>query len=232
MTDSEIFSQREVDTSTMIDCRLSRIVFLSLIFAWVWPSTLQAGVFLTLGPNWNNFVFEPEAKESTPNYFGYGGRISWGYSIGQVLDLGVYSQYAPGKLKVASALDGDAALLDYGGELGIRILNLLFIGGRGGVWRYQLYKKTMDDEISGKWMGLGGAASMGMIMPVTKRSAWQVSLDVGQANMRKIDNTPEDFGTNFRKLSKVSITLAFVYNDDDSTSVTANLLNSFLNTFF
>ena len=187
----------------------------------------QAGVLFSIGPNWNNFVFEPEAKEDTPNYYGYGGRIAWGYSVAQVFDLGLYTHYTPGQLKEASVMDADASLLDYGAELGVRIFDLLYIGTRAGVWKYQLFKSKEDGEIAGKWMGLGGSASVGMIMPISKRASWQTSLDLGQATMRKVNNTATDTSTGNKKLSRISITVGFVYNDDDTESGSVKLLRSY-----
>ena len=117
--------------------------------------------------------------------------------------------------------------LDYGAELGVRIFDLLYIGTRAGVWKYQLFKSKEDGEITGKWMGLGGSASVGMIMPISKRASWQTSLDLGQATMRKVNNTGSDASTGNKKLSRISITVGFVYNDDDTESGSVKLLRSY-----
>jgi hypothetical protein len=192
-----------------------------------WADSCRAGYLFTLGPNWNNFVFEAEQNEDTPNYYGFGGRVSWGFSVAQVADFALYAQYTPGRLSSATPPRTDAVVMDYGAEFGVRLLDVLYLGLRGGMWKYQLFKSYEEREIDGAWLGLGGSASLGMIMPVSKRMAWQTSLDIGQAVLQRLQGAPDDAGTNYRKLSRVGVTLSLVYNDDDVSSVADSLLNSF-----
>ncbi len=189
--------------------------------------TSFAGFLFTLGPNWNNFVFEAERDEDTPNYYGYGARMSWGYSAAQVADFGIYTQYTPGRLNSATPPRTDAVVMDYGAELGFRLFHMFYFGARGGMWKYQLFRAYEDSEIRGSWMGLGGTASLGMIMPISKRTAWQTSLDLGQAVMQKLNSSPADTNTKYRKLTRLGVTLSFVYNEDDISSVADSLLKSF-----
>jgi hypothetical protein len=198
-----------------------------MIILFLCSETSFAGLLFTIGPNWNNFVFEAEKNEDTPNYYGYGARMSWGYSVAKVADFGIYAQYTPGRLNSATPPRTDAVVMDYGAELGLRVLNVFYLGARGGMWKYQLYRAYEDAEVRGSWMGLGGTASLGMIMPISKRSAWQTTFDVGQAVMQKLNVTPADADSNYRKLSRVGVTLSLVYNDDDITSVGSSLLKSF-----
>lgn len=214
-----------------IRAAIIRLCLLTLAMMSFAPSGF-AGYLFSIGPNWNNFVFEAETDENTPNYYGYGGRLSWGYSIGQVFDLGMYAQYTPGRTTSPSMLNGDAAVYDYGGELGVRVLGVFYIGARGGAWKYQLYKRQQMAEIGGIWSGWGGSGSLGMILPVSKRASWQTSFDMGRAIVEKDNKTLADLGTRYKKLSKLSITMAFVYNDFDAASAGTSLINSFYDSLF
>lgn len=203
---------------------LNLFLFVGVFFADA--ERCYAGFLFTIGPNWNNFVFEAERNEDTPNYYGYGGRMSWGYSVGQVADFGLYTQYSPGRLNSAMPPRTDAALMDYGAEVGFRLANVLYVGARGGMWKYQLFKAFQDNEIRGAWLGLGGTISVGMLMPISKRTSWQTSLDMGQGVLQQLKGATSATTTRYRKLSRVGVTLAFVYNDDGVSSVAESLFNS------
>lgn len=187
-------------------------------------ASARAGILLSLGPNWNNFVFEPLEKEETPNYYGYGARASFGYSIQRVWDLALYGHYSPGKISVASALKEDARFYHMGAETGLRIAKAVYIGVRGGPALYRLLKQNEDSEIPGQWTGYNIQGSLGLILPTSKAAGWQTSLDLGQATLRPSD----DSSAKPRTLSQVSLTLAFVYNGYQTSSVDTAILNNWI----
>lgn len=187
----------------------------------------KAGMLFSLGPSWTNFVFEPVANEDTPNYYGYGARSSFGYSLGQVIDISAYGQYSPGRLNSASSTNPSAFVYDYGGEIGARLFGVLYLGVRGGVWTYHLSQRALDEEVGGTWSGPGGEASFGLLLPVGKQAAWQLSLDAGQASVSKTDKKEGEVVPNTRKLSRVSVTMSFVFNGYQSDSIDASLFDSF-----
>ena len=196
------------------------------------PTSAFGGVLVEFGPTWNNFVFEPVAKEDTPNYYGYGATGAFGYSIGQVWDVNFFAGYSPGRLNSASASQPDASLTRYGVGTGFRILGVLFVGGRGGFWDYKLSRKALETEMDGSWSGLGGEASIGLLLPVGKLTSWQLTLDGGQATVSKMNKRAEDTNVTNRKLSHVSVSLSFVYNGASLASGEDALLNSFVKSMF
>ncbi|MCX6125943.1 MAG: hypothetical protein NTV34_14520 [Proteobacteria bacterium] len=208
---------------------LQNLIALSAVYmvALFCEESAIAGIYVSVGPNWNNFVFEPEKQEATPNYYGYGARGSFGYSIYDVWDLGLYGHYTPGKLNSASLTQEDARLWHGGGETGFRIAKALFIGVRGGPALYRLAKQTDDSEILGQWTGTMAQGSLGLILPVTKAAAWQSSLDVGQATLKSSD----DAATKPRILSQISLTLSFVYNVRQTNAVETALFNHWIQNF-
>jgi hypothetical protein len=210
--------------------KLLTAVAVSLSFMMAAPC--QAGMLFSLGPNWTNFVFEPVANEDTPNYYGYGGRGCLGYSLEQVLDICAYGQYSPGKLNAASSSNPSAFVYDYGGELGARMFGVLYLGVRGGVWTYHLSSRALDEEIGGTWSGPGAEVSFGLLLPVGKQASWQLSLDAGQASVAKEDKKADEDVPKTRKLSRVSVTMSFVFNGYQSDSVAGSLFDSFFKSLF
>ena len=192
----------------------------------------DAGVLVSLGGSWNNFVFEPQTQEDTPNYYGYGGRCTFGYSVAKAWDIAFFGQYTPARLESASAMDADATLTQYGIETGLRISDVLYIGGRGGFWDYRLRKRKLTEEVGGAWSGLGGQGAIGLLLPVSKVAAWQATLDVGQATMYKTNKTAAEANLGNRSLSHISVTVSFVYNSLSLSSLEDSLLNSFVKSLF
>ena len=197
-------------------------IFTALFFG---ESPCEAGGFLAVGPQWVNFVFEPKVQEETPNYYGYGARASAGYSVDQVVDLALYGEYSPGRLNSASSSGSTAVVLDYGAEIGFRILQTMYIAARGGQWKYQLSRRTAPEEVGGAWTGVGGAASFGLLLPVNKEVQWQTSIDIGQALVKKTNLEVDDVETKARVISRASVTISFVYNARDTVSAWGSLFN-------
>ena len=198
------------------------LVTVATLFAAA-PSA-RAGVLLTVGPNWNNFVFEPVDKEETTNYYGYGARASFGYSVMRVWDLALYGHYAPGKRNVAGVVKEDARFYHMGAETGLRLAKAVYIGVRGGPALYRLAKQNEDTEIVGQWTGYTAQASLGLILPTGKATAWQTTLDLGQTSVRPSDDT----SAKPRTISQVSLTLAFVYNGYQTTAVDTAIFNNWI----
>lgn len=203
--------------------RLS-IKILSAVLIWCVTTATFAGGLVTIGPNWNNFVFEPVDKEQTPNYYGYGARASFGYSIRRVWDVALYGQYAPGRLNIASATKEDARFFHVGGETALRLAKAVYIGFRGGPATYRLVNQVEDVEVPGKWTGVMGQGSLGLILPTTKALSWQTTLDIGQATVRPVG----DSSAKPRTISQISLTLAFVYNGYETSAVDTAIFNNWI----
>jgi hypothetical protein len=213
--------------ASLCRCTLSLSLSLTATLASVFfvESKSEAGMLVTAGMQWANFVFEPKAQEETPNYYGYGARTSAGYSLDQVLDVAIYGEYSPGRLNSASSSGSTALVTDYGAEIGVRILQTMYLGARGGQWNYQLTRRTADEEIGGSWTGVGGAASFGMLVPVNKEVQWQASLDFGQALIKKKNYEADDVEKKARVISRASVTVSFVYNSRYTPSTWGSIFN-------
>ena len=188
----------------------------------------QGGILLAPGVSWNNFVFEPVAHENTPNYYGYGGHLSLGYSVMQVLDFAAYGEYVPGQLNAAELGKEGARIYSYGGELAFRIGQALYIGGRGGSAGYSLIQRTYPEEVGGRWTGVGGGVSLGLIIPTSRMNMWQATLDFGQMTVRPVE-TPTDPA---RRISHISLKLAFVYNSLHISRLDNAIYNNLLKGIF
>lgn len=192
----------------MIRC----LIFWVLLFsgeAW-------AGWLISPSLSWQSFSFRPEETEPTPNYYSYAPGLSLGYSIAQVIDLAMWGQYAPSQQKNAAFFADDAVLYGYGGELGFRIAESVFIGLRGGPVSYQLFNQTKDYEVGGRWSGTMGGASLGAIFEVSKIHFWQLSLDMAHA---VVTNEKADSDANKdteRRIDVFSVTLSYVFNGNSS----------------
>jgi hypothetical protein len=206
----------------------------AVIVAWSILAAVpcEAGLLLSLGGSWNNFVFEPKNREDTPNYYGYGGRGGFGLSLAKVWDVALFAQYTPARMGSASATDADVTLTQYGVESGIRIFDVLYVGGRGGFWDYRMHKAKRVDEVRGSWSGIGYHGSIGLILPMTKDSLWQTTLDAGNAVVAKTNKTADDAMIGKRSLSHISVTVSFVYNSLSLGSFEDSILNSFVKNVF
>lgn len=189
-----------------------------------------AGTLVVPAIGWSNFVFEPKEQEATPNYYGYGGRLSLGYSIHQVLDLAIYGQYIPGRRNAASTINPDAQMTSYGLQTGLRIKNALYIGVRGGSTSYNLLVPPQEiNEVAGHWEGLGATGELGVILPASKQVFWQFSAEYGSSTMTRKDLDEEG---EHRRLSVFSVMLSFVLNSDQSTRLESVILRNWVGDFF
>jgi len=188
---------------------------------------LQAGWLVTTALHWKTFSFAPVEEEATPNYYGYGGQLNFGYSFNQVFDLAVFGNYTPGQLKNPEIGQEDASLMGYGGELGLRLFKAIYFAGRGGSYKYNLIHQHKDEEVDGRWQGTGGELAIGAIfsMHKSKTSYWQVSLDYGKFIMQNADD-PE---TGARKIDAISVNFGYVFNSFNAISATDGIFRDFLN---
>jgi hypothetical protein len=169
-----------------------------------------ADLYVSAGPTWEHFVFEPIQAEETKAYHGYGGRASAGYSWNRMVDVGAYGNYAPGHLKSPTFNSEDSRLWHVGGEVGFRALRVLTLGGRSGSGRYRLKNQHDEQEISGQWDGFMTQGYVGVLLPVSKVSFWAATMSAGQGGFVVRGDT--NSASKMRKLTQISLSLAFVYN--------------------
>lgn len=190
-----------------------RKCFLPLIygtFLFFQTNVAQAGWLAVVGTHWKTFSFEPKDDEKTPNYYGFGARLGLGYSFNQVFDVDLWGEYTPGRLKSAEIGIEDSVLGGYGGELAFRIQKTIFIGLRGGGFFYNLVSQKDENEIDGRWAGVGGILSIGASFANSKESFWQVTLDSSYISLSAEESTEGE--EEDRVINAFSVSLAYAFN--------------------
>ena len=178
--------------------------------------------------------FDAKDEEPTPNYYGVGGALSVGYSAGQKLDMALFGQYSPGKKNRPIANDEDASFFAYGGELGVRFANSVYMGARGGTAAYNLLIPPTEHEIDGKWSGPAVGFSIGSYMNRDRdgASSWQATLDVLHAIISPADEVAESYGDEKRRITCFSFSVAYVFNKQADNVIENMLFKSFLESSF
>lgn len=187
----------------------------------------RAGWYLAPEARWGVFAARPEAGENTPNYYGYGGTLSFGYSPRQMVDIGAYGSYLPGALKHAEIGKDDATLVSYGGELGFRIADAVYLGFRGGPDKYRLNQPSDDPErpeLAGKWTGVCGGLSLGAVMRASKQFIVQTTLDV-MHHVVKQEDEPE---LGKRRFDEFSVGLTFMLNSHKAYLIENSIFKDYL----
>lgn len=185
----------------------------------------HAGVYFAPAVRWASFAARAESGEATPNYYGYGGALSLGYSVKQRVDIGAYGAYIPGRRKHAEFGADDASLVSYGGELGFRIAESVYFGLRGGSSSYQLYTRTDAAELGGLWRGPSVGFSIGAVAKLTKQSYFQTTLDVMQHILEADDETD---GPGKRRFDSFGISLTYLFNGYDTSMIEDSIFKDFL----
>ncbi len=190
------------------------------------PTAAEAGWYVTPSLKWGTFAARPEGEEPTPNYYGYGGSFSFGYSARQVFDLGAYGQYLPGSRKEANPSDVDASLISYGGELAFRIAESIYLGFRGGPSNYQLLNPDPErsDELAGKWSGASGGMAIGAVSRVTKTSFFQTSVEF----MQHVVANSDDPALGKRRFDSFALSVQYVFNSEKSYLIDNTIFKDFL----
>ena len=186
-------------------------ILILVVYSAALTEEAQAGFLLSPGVSWRSFSFQPRDKEPTPNYYGYGFGLNLGWSIGQVVDVVGYGRYTPARLKKAEPLQENATLWGYGGELAFRLARTIYVAGRGGRYFYNLLHQKDENEVRGRWAGVGGGGSVGAQFNTSRTSGWQISVDYTRIFLKKeeLGEQEEDIG---RTMDAFSLSLCFLIN--------------------
>lgn len=204
---------------------MTKLPHLCALLAISVATSARAGVYLAPSVKWASFAARSVEGESTPNYYGYGGALSLGYSLKQVVDLGAYGTYIPGKRKQAEFGADDATLVSYGGELAFRFGQTVYFGLRGGPSSYHLLARTDTSELGGLWTGSSAGFSIGAVAKLSKQSFFQTTLDVMQHVLTADD---EANGTGERRFDSFGISLTYMFNSFDSSAIEDTIFKDFL----
>ena len=197
----------------------------------------EAGLLISPAVKWTTFAAVPTGSESTPNYYGYSGDLSVGYSVGQVFDLTAFGSYTPGRRKKAEFAEDDVSLITYGGGTAFRFASSVYLGFKFGKSVYSPQKVSDENEIVRRYEGHGGGVAIGAISPMSKQSFVQTTFELMHHVLTSSDQSSDGSGLDSgltRRFDSVSLALAYVYNANSSDRVENKVFQGFLNsiTFF
>lgn len=195
-----------------------------IILAFLASTPVSAGVLAQGALKWQTLALRPLTDEPTPNYYGYGGELQFGYSFARKFDLALYTSYTPMRLKSATFGASDLITFDYGITTGFRIAQTVYVGVRGGWMHYDLNKKVKEEEIDGTWRGFCGFFELGTYWPVTKPASLQLGLLLGHGSMERVDATDKK-----RFIDTFGVTMTYVYNKVDSVKFGNSFISDFVN---
>jgi hypothetical protein len=188
----------------------------------------RAGWYLMPRAEWSEYAPRPLAGEATPNLYSAGGELSTGYSIRQALDLGIFGQDQPGALGHAQFGKSDASLVSYGGELGLRFAESVYLGFKGGLGKYSLSTQGAPGELTGSWSGGGGGLAIGAVQRVTKSGFIQTTVEF----MHYTLSGQGPVAGSKRQLDSFSLGLAYMFNrqGDAGSAIENTMFKDFLDT--
>lgn len=205
----------------------------SYLLIWVaitGTQSAQAGFLLAPGLRTGVMSFQDTDGEPTPNYYGFGGALSVGYSAGQKFDMTLFGHYAPGRQRRPVFNQEDASLFAYGAEVAGRFGERVYFGIRGGKASYNLLTPPRDYEINGKWTGPAFGFSIGPLFTQGRNSetSWQATLDVLHAIVSPVDDIANEYGGSKRRITCFSASLTWVLNKQASNVIENQLFKGFL----
>lgn len=202
---------------------------LASISALTCASPGEAGILVSPSIKWSSFSARPVDTEATPNYYGYGGELTLGYSVNQVFDIAGFGSYIPGRRKSPEFGVDDATLVTYGGVLGFRFASSVYLGFKAGTSAYSIQKVTDEKDIAHRHEGLAGGFSIGAISSASKQSFFQTTFDLMHHVLKSSDDSSVS-----RRFDAVSISVGYVFNGQSSAMVKNRVFQSFLDsiTFF
>jgi len=209
------------------------LLSLALCFS-VWGfEVAEAGILISPAAKWTTFAARPTNTESTPNYYGYAGELSLGYSFGQVFDLTAFGSYTPGRRKKATFAEDDVSLITYGGGTAFRFASSVYLGFKFGHSIYSPHKTTDENEIDRRYEGSGGGIAIGAISALSKQSFVQTTFELSHHVLTSSEQSSDESGLT-RRFDSVAVAVAYVYNGQSSGKIENKVFQSFLDsiTFF
>lgn len=182
------------------------------------------GIMANIGLQMKTHAFAPVAEENTPNYYGIGPYLAFGYSLGKVWDFALFASYTPSQLETPAVGANDAQFSFYGLETGFRMGEAVFLGLEAGQVTYHLISQKQEDEILGKWQGYGGEVILGGLAKVSRNSGFQITLSLGSANMEEV----KALEPVKRRVDWVGLTVSYVYIGLDSLRIDNIFLRDWL----
>ena len=203
-----------------------------LSYAWgVWlamvASSADAGWYAMPQGVWSIYSARPLASEDTANLYGVGGQLSLGYSFYQKVDFGLFGQYLPGTPEHTQVGIGDASLVSYGGEIGLRFGDAVYLGIAGGQSRYRLRRQSVASELDAALTGVGGAVTIAGVSKVSKSAFAQAGLLL----MHHAFAAPADGSMPARQFDGIGLGLGYMWNSRGGQveSIQTTIFKDFLN---
>jgi len=165
-----------------------------------------AGFLLVPQVSWSSYGLRAEGEAESQNYFGYGLGLAGGYSPVPLIEFTGLVRYTPGNRSNPGLLNGDAKLWEYGGELGFRLFENLFLGLRGLFQDFNLEHAQTEPEVLGRWQGWGYGVAIGAFFETKERQYLRITLEMNQAGLSAQSDLPD------RDFDSFALNFAYVFD--------------------
>lgn len=210
-----------------LGARMSTVLLILAVLPVI-SGRILAGPYLTAGVRSGQFAAKPLTDEPTPNYYGFGLKLSGGYSLRQVFDMGLYASGLPARRGSPGISNPDALLAHGGLELALRLGKSVILAAYGGQSQYRLQHPSeqlpVGVEVTAPLKGYGGGVSVGAIVPFSKEQFLQATLDFEQHQYLLAQ--PE--GNTKRVFESFGLTLAMTFNSYKSYLIDNTIFKDFL----
>lgn len=163
---------------------------LSIWIAIWWSGVALGGLYSSLGAGWRAISLKPMDQENTPNFYGETLYLGLGYSLGKIFDFNIFSRYTPATHDTTKFGQEDASIAYGGFQTAFRMGGTIYLGITGGLLRYKLLGAAQENDITKTWMGPGGEIVFGAFAKSGKHTFWQITLDVGSAQIAPEEEDP------------------------------------------
>lgn len=184
----------------------------------------EAGWMLSSSLEYQTFAFRPRVVEATPNYHGYGLELGGGYSLGRLIDAQLYGRYTPSRLESARFNADEVAFYSYGGTLGLRLAETVYLGVGGGPHVYKLKRQVRTDEVPGEWQGTGAFVALGAFAKIDRQTFTQLAVRFGTASLQRSDQSD----ANKRKVDTFAVSVTYLWNAEDHFKLSNSTISDFV----
>lgn len=169
----------------------------------------KAATFFAPKVGYSIYSMNPEQDEKTPNYHGYFGQVSGGFSFLENLDLGLLINYTPGSYRKAELDSQHTGLLNYGACLNVRVQKTLSFSLLALKSHYEHISEHHPDALKGRWQGPGLGVGLGMLFEVSRSDFIQLEVSIQQSWLSAEDTDAGYSVPSKRRLSAFSVGVAY-----------------------
>ena len=185
---------------------LQRLLISLGLLLFLSPKVIFAEQLGTVGVYWQNLTFQAEEEEDTPNFFGYGLRLEYGYELGDTFELKLFASHNMSQKNSAKFFDGDVEISNGGVNLGFRLVKSVYLGVDFGYKQFDSPSHHIHNETVGLWKGTGAAFHLGGYWKIRGYKTAQVSLQISSYNLANDDGLEAVE----RKVDTVSLNMTYL----------------------